>query len=199
MGNSNGMEMTCIKPRWVLQQVPKNFAIDKLKDIIIFYVFNTPCENASSSSIPMRNYGWKNNVFKTYDLKNYLYDFAGLERDKSLFFVKKLEEMHTSLRSAQLTGEFHKRRNTEKIVVYKGKDNEIMCIFRHIRNALAHGRIAIYSVKNEIIYVLEDGIVKQNEFEVRARMILKESTLIEWKETIESGKIQKKEYDNEKY
>ena len=75
----------------------------------------------------------------------------------------------------------------ERIVIYKGNYNRFLSICYHIRNALAHGRLAMYERNNEIIFALEDGIKKQNKFHVRSRMILKKSTLLKWIDIVEGG------------
>ena len=132
-------------------------------------------------------------MWQSGKLRNYLYEVAGLKKGTTLSFAKNTKDMKSVLESTKLKKNFHKSRNVERIAAFKGKENEIMCIFRHIRNALAHGRIAIYNDSGEIYFVLEDGKRKNEKLEVRSRMVLKESTLIEWKRTIESGKIPDKE------
>lgn len=64
-----------------------------------------------------------------------------------------------------------------------------MSICYHIRNAFAHGRLAMYDYKNceDIVFVLEDGVKKNGEFQVRSRMVLKKSTLIKWMQILKSG------------
>jgi hypothetical protein len=62
-----------------------------------------------------------------------------------------------------------------------------MAVFYHIRNALAHGRLAMYKYGKDIIFVLEDGIKSGDRFQVRSRMVLKKSTLLKWIDILESG------------
>lgn len=86
---------------------------------------------------------------------------------------------------------------TERAVVFvgknqKGKDDScIESVCRHIRNAFAHGRIALKYINNEPYIFLEDGSnparVKYEEekpegplLEVRFRMLIKLSTLEDW-------------------
>ena len=72
----------------------------------------------------------------------------------------------------------------------KGRYNEFLSICYHIRNAFAHGRLAMYGYKNgsDIVFALEDGVKKKGKFEVRSRMILKKSTLKKWMEILKSGR-----------
>lgn len=76
--------------------------------------------------------------------------------------------------------------------MYKpGRYNDFLSICYHIRNALAHGRFAMYSLSNnaDTMFVLEDGVKKGSEFQVRSRMILKQSTLLNWIKIIEAGSL----------
>ena len=83
---------------------------------------------------------------------------------------------------------FHDERTKEKIVIYKPpRYNEFMAILYHIRNALAHGRLAMYPIEDgkDIMFALEDGIKRNAEFQVRSRMLLKKTTLLKWIDIIE--------------
>ena len=44
-----------------------------------------------------------------------------------------------------------------------------------------------YKNGNNIMFVLEDGVKKSGEFQVRSRMVLKKSTLIKWMQVLKSG------------
>ena len=81
---------------------------------------------------------------------------------------------------------FHNLRE-EKIVVHKKYNlNQIESIFYHIRNSFAHGRFQIYSYKDELYYVFESGIIKKSidKIELKARMVIKEKTLLKWIEIL---------------
>lgn len=94
-------------------------------------------------------------------------------------------------RKASLSKGFHKNRKYELIAVYKGRYNEFLCICYHIRNAFAHGRLTMYGCDDsrDVMFVLEDGVKKQNIFQVRSRMVLRKSTLKKWMEIIKSGQL----------
>ena len=64
-------------------------------------------------------------------------------------------------------------------------------IIETLRNALAHGRLAMYPLGDEtdIVFALEDGIKRNGEFQVRSRMILKKSTLLKWIDIIEKKEL----------
>lgn len=68
-------------------------------------------------------------------------------------------------------------------------------VFRHVRNAFAHGRLAAKDIGGELFLFLEDGCDPRNveydtprpdrPLEVRARLLLRVSTLEEWHTVLE--------------
>lgn len=76
-------------------------------------------------------------------------------------------------------------------MIFKGRYNEFLSICYHIRNSFAHGRLAMYDYENgkDIVFVLEDGVKKNGEFQVRSRMVLKKSTLLKWMNILKAGKF----------
>ena len=169
MANNNGYVIASLTPGWIKKRVPDNYADDVLKDLIMFYVINTPCDDLSSSGIKLTEYGWGKDVWKNDRLKNYLFSIAGLERNSSFAVASKTDEMKA---------------------ICEGRYNEFLSICYHIRNAFAHGRLAMYGYKNgsDIVFALEDGVKKKGKFEVRSCMILKKSTLKKWMEILKSGR-----------
>lgn len=187
---SNQYEIASLNPGWIKKEVPDSYADDELKKIIIFYVINTPCSMESSSSIPVSKYGWNKNVWTDGTLKNKLFSVAGLEREKTLFIAKNLDDMKSTFEKAKMKKKFHENREQEKMAFYKTRKypNEMMSIFQHIRNSLAHGRLAMYPCEiNDVMFVLEDGIPGSKDFQVRSRMIIKKSTLLKWIDIIQAG------------
>lgn len=193
MADSKGFELTDRNPGWVKKDVPKNFADDDLKKLVLFYVIYTPCTDLSSSSISMKRYGWdSDNVWRDQKLKNELFEVAGLVRNDTFISVKTIDMMKEACQKANMTRSFCKNRQKERIVIYKpSKYNEFLAICYHIRNAFAHGRLAVHSIKNsaDIMFVLEDGLNYNGKFQVRSRMILKKSTLLRWIEIIDKKKL----------
>lgn len=194
MANKKGFEIAPQNPGWIKKRVPASYNDENLMRIIMFYVINTPCEDLSSRSIPVSSYGWGGNVWKNGKLKRELFDIANLKAGDNFISVKKIDEMKRACIDAKMTKDFHKKRSEERIVIYKpSRYNEFLAICYHIRNSLAHGRLAMYPIGNseDIMFALEDGVkVKyDNKFQVRARMILKKSTLLKWIEIIEKGRL----------
>lgn len=185
---AKGMEIAPLNPGWIKRVVPDSYADNDLKRIVLFYVINTPCSALSSSSIPLTSYGWNKDLWKKNEPKKSLFDFAGLERDKTFFVAKKTNETKDMFTKASLNKKFHEKRDVEKVAIYKPSEyNEFMAILYHIRNAFAHGRLAMYAIDNseDIVFALEDGIKRNGEFQVRSRMILKKSTLLKWIDILE--------------
>lgn len=190
MDIDKGYEISPMNPGWIKKRVPDSYADDDLKDLIMFFVINTPCVNLSSSGINLSEYGWGKDIWKNDRLKKILYDIPGIKRGSSFVVAQKSSEMKSACERASLKKGFHRKRDTERIVIFKGNYNEFLSICYHIRNSFAHGRLAMYDFKNgeDIIFVLEDGVKKNGEFQVRARMVLKKSTLLNWMKILKSGK-----------
>lgn len=184
--NTEKFEIAPINPGWIKRKVPDSYADDDLRRIVLFYVINTPCVALSSSGIPLTEYGWKKDVWKTGKLKEMLFSVASLKKNSTFFLVKKLDEIKNACERANMKKAFHKNRDVEKIVIYKPNNyNEFTAVLYHIRNALAHGRLAMYESFDGIVFVLEDGVKKGDHFYVRSRMILKKSTLLKWIDILE--------------
>ena len=189
MADKKGCEYAPIHPGWIKKRVPDEYADDTLREIILFYVINTPCTDLSSSSISLTDYGWKRDVWKNGKLKNILLGIAELKRNESFVVLHHTHEMKQGCELAHMKKNFHKNRDAERIVIYKGHYNEFLSICYHIRNAFAHGRLAMYQCAgDDIMFALEDGIKRNEKFEVRSRMILRKSTLKAWMDIIKSGK-----------
>lgn len=196
MAKDSGYEISPMSPGWIKKRVPPEYADDSLKDLIMFFVINTPCADLSSSSIELSNYGWGKDIWKNERLKKALFQIAGIERGSTFVVAQKTSEMKSICEKASLKKNFHKKRDKERIAIFKGRYNEFLSICYHIRNSFAHGRLAMYDYENgnNIMFVLEDGVKKNGEFQVRSRMILKKSTLIQWMYILKSGKLPAKMY-----
>ncbi len=184
-------EITNLHPGWIKTVVPKNFNEENLNRIIWFYVIHTICTDVSANGIPITKYGWDNKVWKKGNLKKSLYEKCKFEKDKNFYKASIQQDMKNACEVCKLKKNFCKNKNEERIAFVKVKNyNEVMSIFYHIRNSLAHGRIAIMeNSQKEITYFLEDGKKKNEKFIVTARMVLKEKTLISWINTIENKSL----------
>lgn len=189
MSKDNGYEISSMNPGWIKKRVPNEYADESLKDLIMFFVINTPCTDLSSSSIDLSDYGWSKDIWKNDKLKNALFRVAEIERESTFVVAHRTNEMKSACEKTSLKKNFHRNRDKERIAIFKGRYNEFLSICYHIRNSFAHGRLAMYDYENgkDIMFVLEDGVKKNGEFQVRSRMVLKKSTLIKWMQILKSG------------
>ena len=195
MANSKGYEISSLNPGWIKKKVPDSYNNDALKKIVLFFVINTSCADLSSSAIPMQAYGWTNDVWKNGALRGKLLSAANLKPNQTFFTAKKTDELKDICKKANLSKGFHRNREIERIAMYKpSRYNDFLAVCYHIRNAFAHGRLAMYPISDsdDITFVLEDGVKKETNFQVRSRMVLKRSTLLKWILIIESGKLDSK-------
>lgn len=177
------------KPGWIHTKDSLIYS-NNFTSIINFYLFSTPCPNLSSSGQTMIDREWSKDVWKTPYLREYLLKIANLN-DSTYKKVTVLKEMSNGAATIKLNGTFQKKRDANRIVFYNGnKDSEFLNIFFYIRCAIAHGRFEIHTDEDgNSIYMLEavKKINKTDDYEVRARMILRESTLVEWATIIKNG------------
>ena len=184
-------ETAPLNPGWIKSVISNEYNDAELQRIVLFYVIHTPCEGISYSSKSMKSYGWKKDVWKKGALKRKLFNIANLETQTNFFSVTKTDDTKYMFKKANMLSNFHTNRSEEKIAIYQPKGyNNFTGILYHIRNSLAHGRFTIYPVVkpdnlDEIYFVMEDGVKKGDTFYVRARIILKRSTLLEWIDIIE--------------
>ena len=180
-----------LNPGWIKSIISNEYDDAELHKIVLFYVIHTPCELISYSSIPLTYYGWNEDVWRKGILKKELFKIANLEKDKNYFSVQRTDEIRDMLNQAKMQSDFQQEWNEEKIAIYKpNRYNDFTGILYHIRNSLAHGRFTIYPAQkpdnpDEIYFVMEDGVKKGDKFFVRARMVLKRKTLLDWIDIIE--------------
>lgn len=100
-----------------------------------------------------------------------------------------MSELLELFHKAELEECFYEHIKTERAAFLKCENNEYMSLFHHIRCALAHGRIAMFedSKNHDIIFVMENGSDKGKDFQVKARMVLRKSTLLRWAKIITDG------------
>lgn len=158
------------KASWIDKETDNKLMSAEIQKIINFYVLHVPCEDLSARATVLKN---------TYKLKKEMHLM-----DSNFFFMAEVwNEMKPVLEDAGLSKNFPPKKYEEKICVYK-KDNQLVSVFSHIRNSLAHGRFNIIDFNSETFFILEDSGTKNR---VSARMILKKSTLLKWIEAIEGG------------
>lgn len=165
--------------KWISECIDDKLKDEGFRKILAFFVIYTPCKELSARARTLEFYKWEN----TYPLKR-LMRLAPLK--ESIFsFAEKWEEMKVVLAEKNLLHRFPSELQTERCALYqKSKQNQLECIFFHVRNCFAHGRFNISEEKEDWIFIFEDFGTKNR---VSARMILKKSTLLKWIEAIEGG------------
>lgn len=176
-------------PGWVHKKDKIVFS-EPFSKIISFYLFGTPCDHVSSSGQTMSDLGWKKEVWKSPSLRAYLLSVANLQPDITYKKVPKLSDMAAALTASGLGGNFHTKRDMNRIAFYSdGSQVEILSILYYIRCAFAHGRFERYNNGGNPVYAFEAITKKRgtDKYILRARMMLSEETLILWREILSGG------------
>ena len=153
-----------------------------------FFVIYSPCNGQSSKGISLSQRGWKEKPwYSPKYLKEKLDKAIFADQTRLLKMVGNKEDLKTEINSFDLDQNFYNHREKQRAlytkISRKGCENEYMSLFYHIRNALAHGRLAMYPAKsNDVTFVMEDGNKIGNDsddrFEVSARIVINKSSLL---------------------
>ncbi len=177
-------------PGWITRKDNMNIT-DNQQKVLKFYLFGTPCSETSSCGRNMQQRGWPKDVWKNHELRNYLLAAAKLQAGLTYLKADKLEEMSDKATIVKLHNKFQTSRECNRVLFYSdGKRVDMLNILYYIRCALAHGRFEIYTDQNGCLTYVLEAITKKRGFDyytVRARMVLSETTLIDWAETIMGG------------
>ncbi len=181
-------KITNIHPTWLDTIVPPEYEDDALYEIILFFVIHSPCSGQSSKSITLTDRGWKPKPwYSPKYLKDKLDKAIFGEEPRLLKMVDSKPKILPEIASLDLDDNFYNHRDKQRMlyskISIKGCESEYMSLFYHIRNALAHGRIAMYPYKeNDITFVMEDGKKigsdAEDKFEVSARIVINKSSLL---------------------
>ncbi len=177
-------------PTWLDTIVRNEYFDEELYQIILFYIIFSPCPQYCTQGRSLQYYGWKEKPWRTNRYLKAKLD-AGVFERKSNFFrpVQKIPDLKEAFRKAKLENDFFKDRSFERVAFLNTEDNSYMSLFRHVRCALAHGRLAIYPTPDnkDAVLVMENGNEKGAYFQVKARMVLRKSTLLKWSQIVRNG------------
>ncbi len=166
--------------------IPKKYLDNNFQKIFEFYILNVPNSNVSNKSIDITKI-WGEKVWKNMKLRAELMKVGDFKENINYFKAQRLNEMNNIAAKAHLDKIPALKKLKNNIIFYNQK-NEFISIFFYIRCAFAHGRFTIKEVNNEKFYILETGNKgKKQEIIVKARMIIKEETLLKWIDIILSG------------
>ena len=183
MAYSDKELITDVHPKWLDTFVSPDYEDDELYKIILFYVIHSPCIGQSARCIFLQDRGWK---AKPWDSHYYLKD----RLNKAIFgddepVLKKVDskaEMKKEAENFDLEEDFYSKRTHQRAlftIASNPNSSVYMSLFYHIRNSLAHGRLAMYPTSdNDIMFVLEDGKEINNQFIVSARIVIRKSSLL---------------------
>lgn len=177
-------------PEWLDTIVADRHCDNNLYKIVLFFVIFSPCPKYCTQGRTLQYYNWKDKPWSTNRyLKNKLDN--GVFSDKKKYFrcVEHIPQLVEAIHKAELEDDFYIHREVERVAFIKTEGSEYMSLFHHIRCALAHGRIALFEDTNadDVLFVMENGNEIGAEFQVKARMILRRSTLLKWIEIITAG------------
>lgn len=172
------------------------YSAQECKEIIEFYLFNAPIltgdKNNRFGLKSLKDYGWHGNS-----------DMCKLEKEllraanmNSFCFVRSssisltLNQMLLGTNNwcvshprAVLKQDFNCNVLEDGNAEIANKETRMECLFRHIRNSLAHNRVYVFDNGN---IVLEDADEKNET--ITARILLNKSTLSEWIKVIKKTK-----------
>lgn len=171
-----------------------SYTNDEFKTIISFFLLEAPIEkektDGSKNQKSLKDYEWYGNP-KLSNLERELLKSS----DIPMFCFIKSDSINETLKQMLLFDNIcteHPRavlKLNYKVTVYESGQTELQttesrmeCLFRHIRNALAHN--CIYSFENGNI-LLED--IETNK-SISARILIKKDTLLEWIKIIKNEK-----------
>jgi len=158
----------------------KNF-----QKILDFFLFECPNQHMSVRSHPFREHGWQTKYFSGLQLK-----LRKASEPKILFHRVAIKNLFETLK---LTNQLGAVDCTNELVIYHDSGESMVTLFGAIRNAFAHGSYQIKTVNGTRYYCLENRTppsVSQPLYfdqEVRARMVLKEKTLLSWIDILQAG------------
>lgn len=152
--------------------------------ILNFFLFECPNKHMSVRSHPFHEQGWPKKYFSV--LQRRLRKAGDPEIAFHRVAIKNLFE------TLSLANQLAAVDCTNELVIYHGSGESMVTLFGAIRNAFAHGSYQIRTVNKVRYYCLENrtppSVTQPNYFdqEVRARIVLKETTLLRWIEIIQS-------------
>lgn len=177
-------------PQWLNDTLLNRDYGESLYKILLFFVVFSPCPRFCTQGRTLQFYHWKEKPWSTNRyLKNKLDDDVFTDKKSCFCCVEKKSLLMEAFGKTDLGDDFYLHRETERVAFVKVESNGYMSLFHHIRCALAHGRFSILkdAVTNDIVFVMENGTVRGDGFQVTARMILRENTLLKWIDIITAG------------
>lgn len=181
----NKLELVETKPNWVVP-IDESLFTDNLKRIFRFFVVESPCPGTSTLGKTLTaDYHWcKVDYQKNGWLEKRILSILNLKEGSTLCSGRKREDMKSVFQQISMDTDFHINYATNKVAMLQ-TETFVLSLCKHIRNSFAHFRFALVDDKKDTI-IFEDGnVYDTQQFEVKARMVIKIDALIEVIETIE--------------
>lgn len=108
-------------------------------------------------------------------------------KDRKFVFVNPQARMDIRMKKMQLSDEEIKCVGIRGLLKKKNKDEgELACLLRHIRNAIAHGRVFTLNNVGGTDYILFDDRGKDDSYS--ARIVVTKKELYRWEDLLERAK-----------
>lgn len=179
-------ELVSIPPAGMDQWFDSSFGVDELATIFDFYLVHTPVKHDAKAKDGdnrwLGEYGWKG----AQDLSR-LESLILRESGISSFVILKSESIDSTLEAMKLLGSIcpscpravfklncNIRLNEDGSWSVVAKESRLACVFRHIRNSIAHGQV--HSLGNQMVYMVD----KDENGKTSAALVVNQRTLLDW-------------------
>lgn len=206
MAGMHGYNHTCSEAKVNIAQYKStintsSFSKVEISRIWEFYVSKSPAEQ-SSQSISLLNYGWANNNNRENGFHVLEKALVGTADNLTLCFVraKTIKDTLSAMDLANdsicichprgvLMQEFEYQHDENETVRVESKEARVRCLFRHIRNAFAHGNT--YFLPNDMV-MFEDK-ERGSSGKITTRLLMPQQALLKWMTIVDRDNILPKE------
>lgn len=177
---------------------------DEINAVFDFYVLHAPIleskpeKTADFGMKSLGEYGWygnrglgelERNLLKSGDVRRFVMIRAD-SIDETLENMDLKDNICIKHPRVVMRQNFQMTAKESGRVEFKNKETRMQCLFRHIRNSIAHNRT--YLFENGEMILLEDA---DTDKKVTARILIKVKTLVDWIQIIR-GKTQEHPQEN---
>ena len=176
--DENKLEYGNHPPEWIASK--EIDYIEEIGEIIRFFVVNSPYKGISARGITFEEYGWNSKQLKNDGyLYKRLFEIANSSENKTFFSCDKREDTKELFKRAKMGVDFHSQYKENRIAILEN-GGAVRSVFKAIRNSIAHCRFKLIEIEDDLLFVMENGIVQSNKIEIKARLVIKKSTFIKW-------------------
>lgn len=158
--------------------------IGKYLRLFMFYVVETPLGGCSAREKTYATGHWIGKATDANKNRKFNEFLSGYVQEKDALIWCEASDFEKKLQENDLNECFPPQKFEEKVVYKNTEDNYMKSLFRHIRNAFAHGSYCIQTSRKVHWFVFEDQDKHKN---LSARGMLKVETLFNWMTIIQTG------------